>query len=784
MDRSAKAWTQRAAEAALGVTGCLVGAWLAARLSGAWIWALLQQDGGELIRRRFGTSVAFPADTPWPLHSAGEFGPLLLFAVGLLALSVAASRLTGIGALWMTCLAFGLAMPILGELSQYARSAPSTLERLLQAAGISQGGALYHAVVSVLLSACVAVLLRSALRGTAVVNLSAFSLPAVAVQILFRDGQAINSLPALVDGSAVLGAAVAIAAGFSTRTAAAELRAPSPRAVALLGFAGIVGLALPQPQAAPQAPVRWTQGSSRNWSIQFESARFSAEQRVQWLERAEARLDVYSRRLGLPGSDTPVSVRVAASERALASLFPRRRFGDPRPRGSGAPAVIASTPDGFPEMHEIEPLLAMKRAWGEPESQAVAHAIAWYAVGAFAGESLGEAAARIACEESRYPPESVFATDGKYLSPLVRAAVGGAWVANAIERSGADLLERLYKDGLSGSVSSCDDCIPGCPDNFEPAPPRRPGPAYWKGISFSHEGRGANGYGSASAGRELGRIRSSGANAVALVPYAFTRAPEEPSIRFRTLETDARLARSIRQSRELGLHVMLKPHLWAGPRFHGSISFTNQDRFDTWFDDYRRWILHYARLAEMHRIDILSIGNELAGLTARADSWRSLVRDVRRVFRGPVTYAAHWESEIEELGFWSDLDYIGVNFYFPIAAPGSRPASDSPQMTEASERIARVRARTGKPVLFTEVGFPALATAASRPWEENLSALDADLQARCYAAWLERFGNQPGVAGMFWWKWPSDGRGSPLDTSHRPLGKPAMDVLTDWYARH
>lgn len=768
----------------MGLVGCLVGAWLAASTGDTWTWALLRQDGAELVQTRFGDEVAFPADSPWAAHAAGDFGAVLLFPLAFAAAALAARRLDGTAALWMACLCFGLATPVCGELARYARAGPSNVEGLLQALGLPQPGPLFQQAVALLLAAAIVLPLRAALRRTSMLNVTAFSLPACAVQLFPAAGRELNPELSIPGAGFAVAAFVALAAGLSAKTVPDDLRVPPPRTLAILGVPAILCLVAPGASPVPDGRVLWTQRSSRNWSVQFEAARSAPDLQDEWLQAAEARLAAYSARLGLPGPQAPIRAYVATSERALTSLVPRRRTSERRRREADAPAIIRVGPNGLPEDPEDEPLAAMRRAWGDPASEAMAQAIARYAIGEFRGESLETAGAGIACEESRYSPQDVFAAGGRYLSPLVRSAVGGAWVERAVGRNGTPVLKRLYERPLSESLAYCEDCVPGCPPDYEPAARRGPAPGYWKGISFSHEGRGANGYGSASADRELGRIRDTGANAVALVPYAFTRAPDETSIRFRTLETDARLARSVRRARELGLRVMLKPHLWSGSTFHGSISFARKERFDAWFEDYRRWILHYARFAEMHRIDILSIGNELAGLTVHEKSWRALVRDVRRVFRGPVTYAAHWESEVGRLAFWDDLDYIGVNFYFPIARRGSQPTRDSPEMTAAAELIARVRDRDGKPVLFTEVGFPALATAASKPWEENRSALDASLQARCYEAWLDRFGGAAGTAGMFWWKWPSDGRGSPFDASHRPLGKPAMDVLKGWFGRY
>jgi hypothetical protein len=47
---------------------------------------------------------------------------------------------------------------------------------------------------------------------------------------------------------------------------------------------------------------------------------------------------------------------------------------------------------------------------------------------------------------------------------------------------------------------------------------------------------------------------------------------------------------------------------------------------------------------------------------------------------------------------------------------------------------------------------------------------------------FESFAKEPWFAGTYWWKWPSHGRGGPYDLSHRPNGKPAMEVLRRWFS--
>ncbi len=760
----------------------MTGVWCAAFHRGLLIWALGKSDGAEFIESRSGLAVALPHHAAWTLHAAQEFGPFLLTVALFAASAWLALRLAGAWSLAASFIAFWLAVPTFDELVRYGWSRRSSLELLSQSLGIPQPGEVGQQVLAAVSGLAIVLLLRAGLRRSGLPPLTAFACPAWLLYALsdaslvharFLDRIGIDHFPAVL----------ALVTALAAAKPRPDTERPSTLGAVALAVTGLLAYAAPVPSPTPSSSVAWTDLSSGSWSIRFEAASFLQQRREDWIAGADERLRSYRERLGLPSDAKPIPVQVADSERALVPIVPNRQgargFGfDIADRG-----VLMSTPAGVPEDLREEALLAMRHAWGNPGSTAMALALARYAIGTFEGGALADAATSIACEETRYSEKAVFSVDRGFLSPLVRDAAGGAWVEKAVERHGPAVVATLYRQSLPESLAMCVDCVPECGTAVYPSKSHLPPASYLKGVSFSHEGGGTGGYGSESARLELARIRDIGANAIALVPYAFTAAPEAEFIRFRTLETDARLLRSGRQARELGMLVMLKPHLWAGRRFHGEIAFTEKSRFDTWFDDYRRWMLHYARLAEIGRFEVLAIGNELAGLTVHERDWRSLIAEVRRIYRGPLTYAAHWETEVESLGFWDALDYIGVNFYFPLAAPGQSLSRDSPEILRAAQTIERVQARFGKPVLYTEVGFPALATAAERPWEENSSALDTGLQARCYAVWMERFARNRNVAGMFWWKWPSHGRGSPFDPSHRPLAKPAVDVLANWFGR-
>ena len=310
-------------------------------------------------------------------------------------------------------------------------------------------------------------------------------------------------------------------------------------------------------------------------------------------------------------------------------------------------------------------------------------------------------------------------------------------------------------------------------------------PRFQRGMTLAHEGFRTNeGYGSEAAFKQLVRLQELGVNTVTLVPYGFTRAPEETEIRWRNSdETDERVAATMREARRLGLATVIKPQLWSRGRWTGDIAFTDDDAFRQWMASYNRFMLHYARLAEMERADLLVIGTELGGVSGRESEWRALIREVRKVYTGPLTYAANWGQEFETLTFWDDLDFLGVNFYYPLAAPGEQPRADSPRLRELKRMLAGMSRKHRKRVLFTEVGYAASAAAAVEPWKEENAPLDPAMQARCYEVIFQAFYREPWLAGLHWWKWPSPGRGSADDPTFSPLGKPALDVLERWYGK-
>ena len=129
---------------------------------------------------------------------------------------------------------------------------------------------------------------------------------------------------------------------------------------------------------------------------------------------------------------------------------------------------------------------------------------------------------------------------------------------------------------------------------------------------------------------------------------------------------------------------------------------------------------------------------------AKAD-WRRLIARVREVFKGPLTYSANFDG-YARIRFWDALDVIGISAYFPLTderdPSAERLAAAWDDIMTPLEAFARKQNRR---VVFTEIGYPAVSSAAARPWEDARGPADVWLQARLYEAAL-----RPCRAGRSW----------------------------------
>lgn len=259
------------------------------------------------------------------------------------------------------------------------------------------------------------------------------------------------------------------------------------------------------------------------------------------------------------------------------------------------------------------------------------------------------------------------------------------------------------------------------------------------------------------------------ANWISQTPFGWQRHHNSPEIAFGGQdvfwgERDAGLSHTANLARKVGIKTILKPHIWLtrpNGKWRSDIAMDSAEEWELWFENYHKFILHYARLAEKQQIPMLCIGTELYQSTVKhPEQWRGIIKEIRKIYSGQLTYAANFYKEFEEITFWDDLDFIGIQAYFPLTK------KENPSLTLLKEgwqdqipKLKVISDQYRKPILFTEVGYKNSSDAAIEPWvwprqmDLDKVKLSDETQANCYEALFQSLWEEDWFGGVFIWKW-------------------------------
>jgi len=285
-------------------------------------------------------------------------------------------------------------------------------------------------------------------------------------------------------------------------------------------------------------------------------------------------------------------------------------------------------------------------------------------------------------------------------------------------------------------------------------------------------------FGSPSARQSLSAARGVGAKAVAIIPFLWQPSPTSENLVRGSDMRDEELRTAIREARALGFFVLVKPHVWVPESWAGAVELDSDARWQAWFARYCGEVERIAHIAAAEGADALAIGTELAK-TSKRPEWIELIATVRTIFPRTLTYVAHNLEEAEAIPFWDRLDTIGVSLYPPLGSDDNRAGRIS-AMRDVADRLDRLAARFGKPLMVAEIGVRSAVGAAERPWEsaeERHAPPSPVLQAEVLADWLAAL-DRPAVHSVLVWRWLTDpAAGGPTDTDFTVQGKPAERVL-------
>ena len=287
------------------------------------------------------------------------------------------------------------------------------------------------------------------------------------------------------------------------------------------------------------------------------------------------------------------------------------------------------------------------------------------------------------------------------------------------------------------------------------------------------------------------------ANWVALNPFIYGKS-NDPNLQYNTSfqwwgETTEGTRETIRYAKQYNLKVLIKPHAWIqGEGWPGEYKLNNEASWLIWEKNYENYVLELAKVAEEEKAEMLALGTEWRkAVIERPLFWKQLIKKARLIYNGKLTYAANWDN-YENISFWEELDYIGIDAYFPLSE-SITPSIDelTTKWQPIANKLSQYASIKRKPILFTEYGYRSINYTSWKQWQlpdgwlqnhdknTNLIA-----QQNAYQALFETFWNKPWFAGGFIWKWHPkyQNAGGLNDNEYTPQNKPVEKLIKEVYS--
>jgi hypothetical protein len=296
-------------------------------------------------------------------------------------------------------------------------------------------------------------------------------------------------------------------------------------------------------------------------------------------------------------------------------------------------------------------------------------------------------------------------------------------------------------------------------------------------------------------------------------PLLFSEQPGRDALWSDTVTT-------VTQSRAINLNVALFPQ----PRFDTDVpdfwSSAPRDAnwWNSWFDHYRAFAVHYADLASLSGSQALVIGGDWiapalpngnladgnpSGVPADAEArWKSVIAEVRQHFRGTLIFALPYDTSVisAPIGILSDVDAVYLLWFAKLSDQASPNKTDL--LNEIGRlldnNVAPVQSQVNKPIIIG-LSYPSSThsatgcipdgnggceywTVLNRP-NPDLNTVNLDLQQQVdiYDAVFNAINGRTWVTGLI-----SRGYFAPValqDKSASIHGKPTADLLWYWFPR-
>jgi hypothetical protein len=280
------------------------------------------------------------------------------------------------------------------------------------------------------------------------------------------------------------------------------------------------------------------------------------------------------------------------------------------------------------------------------------------------------------------------------------------------------------------------------------------------------------------------------ANWVTLMPFAFQKNISTPEIIYDNNrqwwgERKIGVQKTTEIFHKKNIKVMIKPQIWIPNGFTGHIKMDSEDDWIMFEKNYEKFILDYAKIAQITNSEMFCIGTELnVFVTSRSEFWNQLIKKIRVIYSGKITYAENWDT-FENVPFLDSLDFIGVDAYFPLS---NEKTPEIKQLTAAWKpiklRIEKLCKKFDKKIIFTEFGYQSKDFTANEPWNHSKkSEVNLIAQQNALSVILSSFWKEKWFKGGFLWKWYDNHEqvGGLSDTDFTVQNKPSEQILAKFY---
>lgn len=296
------------------------------------------------------------------------------------------------------------------------------------------------------------------------------------------------------------------------------------------------------------------------------------------------------------------------------------------------------------------------------------------------------------------------------------------------------------------------------------------------------------------AAKSLSNLSRINTNWVSFCPFAFMKSGETyveyNSINNYWGDKTPNLKKLVQNAHQQGLRVLIKPHVWVeGEGWPGDFT-PGVGKWKEWGGNYTQFILELANLCQEENVEMLSIGTEFKNSVKTVPGyWKRLIESVREVYSGKLIYAANWDN-YQYIPFWKQLDYIGIDGYFPLVD------ATTPAVTEISQAwmpiarsLKRFSEKQNKAIVFTEYGYRSIDNTANKQWliesipdDQNINL---EAQNNAYLGFYNSVWENDWCAGGFIWKWHLKEYENKLNFSsgYTPQGKPVEKIILEWYSK-